>query len=113
MLSSTHRLFCGRTGVDIGESPVSFIVQPAGGRYFSSTRIRVMLAAPRPCTARSKSSLQSSVFPGRSEDDLFVRVFYIAQRCIGSIVCAIGKSCVHGSLDLFAGLSGVHFIQDV
>ena len=21
----------------------------------------------------------------------FVRVFYIAQRCIGSIVCAIGK----------------------
>jgi len=43
----------------------------------------------------------------------FVRVFYIAQWCIGSIVCAIGKSCVHGSLDLFAGLSGVHFIQDV
>ena len=35
------------------------------------------------------------------------------QRCIGSIVCAIGKSCAHGSLDLFAGLSGVHFIQDV
>lgn len=26
--------FCGRTGVDIGESPISFIVQPAGGRYF-------------------------------------------------------------------------------
>ena len=23
------------------------------------------------------------------------------------------SSCVHGSLDLFAGLSGVHFIQDV
>ena len=42
----------------------------------------------------------------------FVRVFYIAQRCIGSIVCAIGKPCVHGSLDLFAGLAGVHLIQD-
>ncbi len=43
----------------------------------------------------------------------FVRVFHIAQRCIGSIVCAIGKPCVHGSLDLFAGLAGVHLIQDV
>ena len=43
----------------------------------------------------------------------FVRVFYIAQRCIGSIVCAICEPCPHGRLYLFAGLAGVHFIQNV
>ena len=42
-----------------------------------------------------------------------IRVFDIAQRGIGSIVCAICKPCPHGRFYLFAGLAGVHFIQNV
>ena len=40
-------------------------------------------------------------------------VFDIAKRSIGSIVCAICEPCPHGRLYLFAGLAGVHFIQNV
>ena len=42
-----------------------------------------------------------------------IRVFDIAKRSIGSIVCAICEPCPHGRLYLFAGLAGVHFIQNV
>ena len=41
------------------------------------------------------------------------QVFDIAKRSIGSIVCAICEPCPHGRLYLFAGLAGVHFIQNV
>ena len=106
--------FCGRTGVDIGESPVSFIVQPAGGRYFFFHQNPCNAGGTPPVYGKVKNLFYNpACFRVDQKMTFFVRVFYIAQRCIGSIVCAICKPGVHGSLDLFAGLPGVHFIQDV
>ena len=40
-----------------------------------------------------------------------------AEKCakagIGSVVCAVCKPCPHSCLDLFAGLAGVHLVQNI
>ena len=47
-LSSTHRLFLRRSGIDIAKVPYLWKFSQPGVGTFSSTKIRVMLAAPRP-----------------------------------------------------------------
>ena len=79
----------------------NILVIPArgGGGFSSSPRART--GGPPPVNRKGKNLLYNpACFRVDQKMTFFVRVFYIAQRCIGSIVCAIGKSCVHGSLDL-------------
>ena len=93
--------FCGRTGVDIGESPVSFIVQPAGGRYFFLHQNPCNAGGSRLRAARSKIfSTIPACFRVDQKMTIFCRVFYIASGA-GRLhsVYAIAN-LVHGSLDL-------------
>ena len=106
--------FLRRSGIDICESAVSLEIQPAGSRYFFFDQ--------NPCNAGGSPAMNGKVknlfdnppcFRVNQKMTFLIRVFDIAQRGIGSIVCAICKPCPHGRFYLFAGLAGVHFIQNV
>ena len=58
--------FWRRTGVDIGESPVSFIVQPAGGRYFFLHQNPCNAGGSTPVYSKVKSILKEETYIGHS-----------------------------------------------
>ena len=106
--------FLRRSGIDIGESAVPLEVQPSGGGYFCFHQ--------NPCDAGRPSAMNGKVkdlfdnppcFRVNRKMPGLIRVFDITQRGVGSVVCAVCKPCPHGGLDLFAGLAGVHLVQDI
>ena len=82
--------FLRRSGIDICESAVSLEIQPAGSRYFFFDQ--------NPCNAGGSPAMNGKVknlfdnppcFRVNQKMAFLIRVFDIAKRSIGSIVCAV------------------------
>ncbi len=106
--------FLRLTGICAGKSAVSLVLEPPRMGDFLSLQNADDLCRAIPMQGEVEDFLNDPpCFRVNQQMTLLIRVFDVPNRRIGSHVQAVGELRLESSSDLLAGLSCLHFIEDV
>lgn len=101
-------------GILVGIRPIALEVEPSRCRDLLGNQSAGDFLGPNTAQGQIVYLLYNpSGFLINQQMPFLIWVFHIPNRRASAIVCAIGKPCTERRLDLFAGLPGVHFIQNI
>ena len=106
--------FFGRAGIDIGEGPVPFIIDPAGSRHFLVNEDAGDPGGSRAVYSQVKDLLHDPaglLVNGKCVFDFWVPL--IAEGRVGEGALSGGEFGVKGSFDLAAGILGEPLVEQI